>query len=281
MSDQPTEGSLSLEELLAAAARDGRVDRVQELIRAGANVNALVCDTPVIGYTHDEKTLEVLIQNGADVNLKNREGETCLHWAVFDDLDDVVMLLRHGADPNVRDDRGEPPLFWAQNLRTVDIAKVLLANGADPNLQRPEDGWTALRSAIIGGEYEMAQALLRSGADVEIRDHRGDTPLMSAAEMYGVYESDIVGLLLEYGADINARNWRDGMQAIHCACYHGANELVRRLVQAGAEINSQTAGGMTPLDVASVRGHHSTVQLLRDLGGRGSGTVGGCSDFSE
>jgi ankyrin repeat protein len=218
-------------------------------------------------YATNESMLRLLLDNGADINTRSRGGGTWLHSAALVDYHKAEMLLRHGADPNARDDDDETPLFAAQQARRADIAELLLKNGADVNAQG-NNGWTPLHGAVVGGSYNVAQVLLRHGADTELRDKKGDTPLIVAALMYDVWEHDFVGLLLQHGAVVNGASGRDGFRPIHCAAYHGYDSLVRRLFEAAADVNAEAAHSLTAVDVATSRGHTSTAQLLRDLGGR-------------
>jgi ankyrin repeat protein len=181
-----SEKPISLRESLAEGIRNGDVNRVRELIEAGADVNAKKpSGFPIMEYATDECMLRLLIDNGADLNSRWRDGSTWLHSASLGDFHEAEMLLRHGADPNARDDDDETPLFAAEHARRADIAELLVSHGANVDAQN-NDGWTALHGAVVGGSYEVAKVLLRFGANVELCDKEGDTPLIMAANMYHV-----------------------------------------------------------------------------------------------
>ncbi len=116
------------------------------------------------------------------------------------DLAKVTALLEAGAEP---DPQGiATPLYFASQGGHLEIAKVLLANGANPNAQ---SNWgTPLHISARRGHLEIAKILLQHGADPNVTGGEfGNTPLHEAA-VKGVVE--IGALLIDHGADVNARN---------------------------------------------------------------------------
>ena len=110
---------------------------------------------------------KVLINNGADVNAKDRYGQTPLFWAR--NVDIAKVLINNGADVNAKDRRGQTPLFWTRN---VDIAKVLINNGADVNA-KDRHGQTPL---FFSDYQNVANLLIKNGADINIKDNSGNRP---------------------------------------------------------------------------------------------------------
>ena len=94
---------------------------------------------------------------------------------------------------------------------------------------------------------EIVNLLLQAGADVNAKSEDGTTVLMLAAYSK---EPDVVNILLEAGADVNARD-ADGKTALHSAAAKGDPRIIRTLLQSGADVNAKVAGGfnvgMTPL----------------------------------
>jgi uncharacterized protein len=183
-----------------------------------------------------------LIDHGADVNAReHRLGETALMWAAAEDhADAVALLLARGADANAASDAttfpryvfgdgivalsarlprgGWSPLMYAARQGAVRGATELAKGGADLDAADP-DGTTALVLAIENAHNDVAARLLEYGADPNIVDTTGTGALYAAVEMdrlgeapgrpapkvTGIDGVELVRVLLEYGADPNAR----------------------------------------------------------------------------
>lgn len=134
-----------------------------------------------------------------------------------------------------------------------DLVRVreLLARGADPNV-RDDDGRTPLFSAVLGGSIGLVGLMLESRADVNARDSDGFTALHFAAQEY---LPEIARLLIAKGADVNARD-NDGRSVLWRAVFssRGRDEIIRALRAAGAKTDLPDAEGVTPQDVAERHG---------------------------
>jgi hypothetical protein len=193
-------------EALRQAAQSGDGERVRSLLEAGAPVNASRdgLDTP-LHEAANAAVAELLLDWGANITARNRLGATPLHFAVGSGRVDVVkLLLRRGADPNAVNEFGTP-------LHYAGIS----GNATD----------------------ELIRLLLAAGADLEKTDSKGDTPLHRAIR----WNRDIerVRLLVEHGADLNARR-RDGQTPYQYARRFGTTEIAEyleaRLVEKGIEL---------------------------------------------
>ena len=118
----------------------------------------------------------------ADVNARQPDGSTALHWAVYDgDLAQVKQLLSAGADVAAANAYGATALSLAAVQGDALIINVLLKAGANPNAANAE-GQTALMAVARTGNIEAAKLLLKAGANVNAREHWGEqTALMWAA----------------------------------------------------------------------------------------------------
>ena len=149
-----------------------------------------------------------------------------------------------------------------------------LKNGADPN-QCDEDGVPAVLYAAIWNRLDSLRVLLDAGADVNIKNQAGKTPLlMLVAREHSVVMLlarvaqpkggvPALQLLIEAGADLDARN-EAGQTALFLAVMKEHTEAVRVLIEAGADINAMTPEGETPLDAAK---RPDIVRLLETAGG--------------
>ncbi|MCC6003801.1 MAG: ankyrin repeat domain-containing protein [Thermofilum sp.] len=199
---------------LFIAMVDGDTARVRKLLRKGANVNAKYGDsdlTPLhwAAFLGHVDVVRLLLEHGAEVNARNKYGETPLHRAAaYGRADAARLLLEHGADVNARDEYGWTPLHVAALQGRADVARLLLEHGADVNVRTTgaivfvEDftkstysGVTPLHLAAYGGHAEIARLLLERGADPSIRDKDGRTPLDVARERG--YE-EVVRVIEEY-----------------------------------------------------------------------------------
>ena len=220
------------------------------------------------------------IQRGADVNILAPNKWTLLHSAAFKGwLEIVRMLLDHGSNVSAENELGESPLHLVSQGEYplqedgVGIARLFLERGVDFNGQK-KNKWTPLHSAAFGGKLGITQVLLNHGANPNVENEHGETPMHLLSQgKYGSSEHvvGIARLLLERGMDVDTQD-QYHETALHSAAFMGRLEIAKALLEHGADVNAENKWGQTPLHLVS-RGTYisqdqgvSLVRLLLEHG---------------
>lgn len=182
-------------------------------------------------------SIDLLLENGADVNLENSVGETALCLAVGIDLQEVVqLLLDAGAEVNTRTSYGHSSLMRASRMLELHLVELLLKAGADPQ-QMDINGNTALhefaRSDFFDAEdaediAALAHKLVKAGGQLEQRNYNGNTPLLCAAQSNN---AESFRVLYHLGATLNCSSNSD-RTVLHRAALKGAWKLFTALREA-------------------------------------------------
>ncbi|HUV08285.1 MAG TPA: ankyrin repeat domain-containing protein [Spirochaetia bacterium] len=210
--------------------------------------------------------IQALLDGDLDVNVRNGEGHTALQWAIqHGKADTAKLLLARGAGRDgLSGAELAPMMLYAITVPDLELAEHLIRAGADVNAEN-EKGQTALGLAAYEASTQIVEALLSAGADVEARDRRGATALMRAA-IGGHLET--VRLLLERGADIAAADSLGQTVLMYAARGSGQKQgpVVRVLLKSGSDINAGGgSGGGTALIHATRAGNpHSAAVLLSE-----------------
>jgi uncharacterized protein len=267
-----------------------------------------------------------LIEGKVDLDLADPDGTTPLILALMNGhWDTAKLLVEAGADVNLWDWWGQSPLYLAVDMNTlptsaridlptmdyangVDLIKLLLAKGANPNAQlklKPpfrmlsqdrlsdpmlDAGATPLLRAAKAADMTAMRLLLGAGALVNLPNIFGHTPLMAACgagrgnnptrggRHTEAQAIEAATLLLAAGADINAQTV-EGDSAVHGAAFRGWGELIKMLAAAGAHLDGTDKDGLTPIDYAlgyyrprylenKATPYPKVAELLRTLGAR-------------
>ncbi|CAL8100802.1 unnamed protein product [Calicophoron daubneyi] len=209
----------------------------------------------------DDEAVRALLPSGEyDVNEVAPDGETALTCAVSANaLRIVEMLLKHGADPNFRSKKVEcTPLMEAASVGYTDIVRLLLQYGACVG-QKSTTGNTALHYAATAGHLECVCLLLQYNSPMEVQNETGHTPLMEATSNGHI---DVARCLIKHGADINTHSTEFKESALTLASYKGHTEMVRFLLEAGADHEHRTDEMHTALMEAAMEGHVEVARLL-------------------
>jgi len=146
----------------------------------------------------DAKDLRNHILQGADVNQKNKQGWSLLHFAtVRGKTECAEILISNGAEVNPLTSAEKTPLHYAADRGFLELTKLLVENGAKLNL-RDAEGWTPLHYAAEKDRVDVATYLLSKGAKVDVLSKLGGTALHEAAASSS---PAMINLLLKNGAD--------------------------------------------------------------------------------
>ena len=190
---------------LYAAAIRGQAKSVKRLLEYGANPNWQApkwLDPPLHAAIHLGRNfgaIKALVKGGADVHLKDRNGDNALHLAARCDVstETIEYLLGFEFDIHDRDISGTTPIIFSGASANPRIAEMLLDRGANPN-----DMDNYQRSALVyaadQGNLETAKVLVERGARVNTVGMEGNTALTMACRRSNY---DIARLLLEHDAD--------------------------------------------------------------------------------
>ena len=246
----------------ASGSQDGHSWVGQILLKEGADPNIWNKDgaTALMYASHNghSEVVEILLEGGADPNIQKKDEATALMYASQNGHSEVVqILLKGGANPNSWTQNGATSLMVASENGYSEVVQILLKGGADTNIQE-EDGWNALMFASDNSHSEVVQILLEGGADPNSQTENGATSLMVASENG---HSEVVQILLKGGADPNIQE-EDGWNALMFASENGHFEVVQILLKGGADPNIQEEDGWTALLIASENGHSEVVQIL-------------------
>lgn len=195
-----------------------------------------------------------------DLNARDSLGAAALHDAVWSGrLEIVRVLLEAGANPNITHlEAGSTPLDYAAVKNELDIAQLLLDHGADARAVN-RNGSTALHLAAARGYTSVARLLLDHGASIVALDSSGSSPLDEAA-WKGF--ADTCSLLLDRGASVNAANPETGKTPLNEAASNGQVKAVRLLLSRGADASIADKSGATPLENAARLNYGEIVSAL-------------------
>ena len=197
-----------------------------------------------------------------DVDQRQPDGATALHWAVYhDDRDLVERLLAAGAAPGPANDHGVTPVQLACDNAAGPVVEALLDAGADADTA-VRTGETPLMTCARTGTRDGVVALLEHGAAVDARESVEDqTALMWAVARR---HAEVVEVLLAHGADVTARS-RARRQVISRRLQSELRygELGRRY---GTDAEETRAGGYTPMLFAARVGDVASARLLQEAG---------------
>lgn len=203
---------------------------------------------------HVDLVRELLSADPALLNAKNESGLSAVLMATYAGKNEIAKLL---IDRGARLD-----LFEAAATGNQDRVEQLLHKDPTTINSYSSDGWTPLHLAVFFGRINIVHFLLAKGADinaVSTNDQRV-TPLHSA--LANPHNSAVAQLLIGAGANLNVRQ-SHGYTPLHYAAANGLEGIVRSLLAHAVETSVKDISGKTPYDLALDRGHPTIAALLK------------------
>ncbi|MDP0590317.1 MAG: ankyrin repeat domain-containing protein [Candidatus Endonucleobacter bathymodioli] len=303
--------------LLHVACKNKMTEIVELLLYYGADVNGECnpsCETPLL-LAVDNQYLEIfktLLNNNANVNAINTNGNSVIHLVCrVEDTSMLKALLDHRPNVDAKDYNGQTALHHVVTKNMVDHTQLLLSAGASANIKNDEGvtpifltiydnvllnillhhnshldyadskGYTLLHHAIRNGRIDTMHILLESGANVNVTNASGSTPLHYAAshhmclrppnrisreEAISIENSEtmqMVNSLIINGADVDIKN-NKGKTPLHNASSFSSREVIKLLLNNKADINGVDLNGYTMLHCAILHKNIDGLVFLLD-----------------
>ncbi|XP_075237009.1 uncharacterized protein LOC142333585 [Lycorma delicatula] len=278
-------GRYEITPLMFAIKNNYKVDIIDRLIHHGAKINMqdYYGLTPLMHAMkiNDKEIIRRLINSGANVNEVDKEGRSCLLYAVMYTTDEEVinLLIDKGADLSQLNKHHDDLLFSIELTKNnsnkyavkvienceVSCQKIFLnylvrlnmnkriifdviCKGADVNAV-DESGCTPLINAVINKcDYEVIIKLIESGADVNVKDKDGVSPLAHAAVSSD--SKELMKILVNYGANINTQDKNGETILMRMLRSNSKKELISNVIKLEADVNLRNNRDETPLMVA-------------------------------
>jgi ankyrin repeat protein len=245
------------------------------LIKSGANINIqgpqgkTTLDKAI--SNHRQRVADVLLTENINISIKDETGKTALMTAVQTENLDILKKLTTSETVNTQDNYGWSALHFIsyrlskkENLLQNEIVDFLIQSGANVNLQNRK-GFTPLHLAIKNSALYTSQALIDNGADITLKDKNGQTPLMHAVREGNI---SLIKNIIVLPQNLDAKD-NNGWTAFHfllekkiLSSDEKQAEIARLLINAGADINSQTNDKSSALHLAIERNYQFFTQVL-------------------
>ncbi len=209
-----------------------------------------------------ESTTLSILESLPDIHIADiYDRNTALHYAARRNYTKCIdYLIDKGANPNTLNRQGQSPIFLAAKSGAWQSIESLADRGADVNLRDIVDKkqWSPIFYAISKSNVGCVVELIKHGADVNLVDGAGLTPIF-----YVFHDIQLVSLLVMSGANLEVADKHGRTPLIHAVLSDNA-QMVELLVRYGANVDHRDNKSWTPVQYALNRGDDRIVQILLD-----------------
>lgn len=224
-------------------------------------------DVVYAAFINDDDAAFRFLDEGDNIDSVDRYGNTALYYFVENNnISAVEKLMKKGANPNIY--KAISPLHMAAHRGDETMIEMLIGSGANINSQ-DQVGNSPIHNAANLGSPQTLSALLRLGASANSSSpQHSATPLMLLAQGGPIDEAqslEMLRILLDAGAELNATD-RRGFTAVHMAAFMGHDAMLDALIGAGADVNLHAKDGSTALHFAAMGNQKRTAKYLLGIG---------------
>lgn len=199
---------------------------------------------------------------------------SCLHYAAArGDLSVIHRMLDYGADIDQHNAAGRTPLAEAAKSGELAAVQLLIRKGAQVNVFDTESGFTPLHLAAQYNHPAVVRRLLASGANVNARNQWSQTPLWQTAWQDWHGNTEVAHILVAQGAQLDIADEK-GHTPLHMAARAGNTPMAKYLIAQGADVEHTNNKGRTPLYQAVIGNHLAAASLLLDNGADANVQIG-------
>jgi ankyrin repeat protein len=219
----------------------------------------------------DYTAVKEMLGSVKDINQLDENGEALLHYAISKSSEDIVdLLMDSGADIRLKTSAGWEPIHYAAWGNHLNIMKNLVTRGVPINPPSSKDSLTPLHLAADGGFLDIVEYILSSGTvDINVGDKENLTPLYYAS-IKG-RKNIIEFLISQPGIKIDPVTEEQRFTPLLKASYEGFYDIVKLLVDHGADIKYINSFGLNALDQAKRQGHKDIYDFLKSKGAEEAG----------
>lgn len=228
------------DQMLLDSAASGDLSMVDQALNAGAVIDAQDQDGAsalILAAKHQhDPVIQLLLDKGANPNIRNHARRSALSFSISDDS--IEALLDAGAQ--VQHPAESRQLGRVVGHKRYEVAKKLLAAGANPNEKTPYEKYTVLHQAVKSRQMELVRALLDAGVDVNVYSGNGEAAIHQAVR---ARDAGFVKDLLDAGADVNLGTLggkqrpaaTNNVTPLHLAVGNDDAAMIELLLDAGAD----------------------------------------------